>query len=110
MAKKVSGLNMLILVGGLLLLFLFFWGAYKVKDGFDSCNQTYSMSLGSKGSSTKNDSLQHIETLCSQYDGIEVKKSGCYYSKFKVSHCRSIKEPNGEWKSICTCTGTLDST
>jgi hypothetical protein len=117
MAKKVSGLNMLILVGGLILLFLFFWGAYKVKDGFDSCGQTITNGVSSTLYETKEESITDITKQCTSIGktmgdttpGLGSANS-CYYSNWKVSNCNSKKDPNGKWRSVCSCTGTLDST
>ncbi len=117
MAKKVSGLNMLILVGGLILLFLFFWGAYKVKDGFDgSCPSTTSTAINSSLYENKEDSITDITNACKSMGKLIIKGTtaedvygDCSYSNLRVSNCNS-RQVNGKWKSICSCGGTLDST
>ena len=111
MAKKVSGLNMLVL-GGLLLLFLFFWGAYKVKDGFaekGGCDSTLTAHLSSRLLyGNKEDSLTEIKNTCLNQGIIQgPDNKGCYYSNWRVSNCNSKEDPSGKWKSRCTCTGNL---
>ena len=66
MAKKgFKGLNMLVLGGGLLLVVLFFLGAYKVKEGFEEQPEIYTYTVAySKVDKDKKGALQRITNMC----------------------------------------------
>lgn len=97
---------MLILVGGLILLFLFFWGAYKVKDGFYSCNQTYTNIFTETGT-TKTESLTKAKNMCESIPNTPpfTIDGTCFYTNWKTVSCNS-KEKDGSWKSTCSCRAT----
>ena len=99
----MKGLNMLFLGGGLLLIVLFFLGAYKVKEGFGTRTLSVEISAISKDETT---ALQRLKNSCLIYRG---GSSPTYNNDGAITNVTYTTIRDGLVKASGTCTQTYSS-